>query len=436
MMRISVRIVGVIFSMDYVSMPQRKIFCVDMKSFYASVSAVELGLDPLTCYVAVVADTDRDGSVVLAASPKLKQEFAIRTGSRLFEIPNDPRIKVVNAQMKLYLETSVRITELFNEYVPKECIHTYSVDESFLCMDGTERLWGSNEEEVALKIKNHILEKFKLHCAIGIGPNMLMSKLCLDLEAKKKGIAKWTYDDVRKKLWKVSPPSAMWGIGSRLEKKLMRMGITTIGQLAQYPLELLEKKFGVMGNQLYYHAHGVDYSELGAPIFEGQISFGKSQILMRDYPDPKEVKQVILEMCEEVARRARNDRKCGRTISLGIGYSQDVGGAFYRSKTIDQPTNVTRDIYNVCLQLFDKHYNHEAVRKIAVTLSNISADDELQLSLFEPNRPRDRELGYVMDAIRHKYGPDALLRGVSYTNAGTSRHRSKLIGGHKSGETS
>nr|WP_309101052.1 UV damage repair protein UvrX [Fredinandcohnia onubensis] len=416
---------------DYSQLPVQKILCVDIKSFYASCAAVLLGLDPLECYLAVVGDTERQGSIVLAASPKLKKEFGIKTGSRLFEIPKDPRIKIVNPKMAMYLRISTEITRLFNRYVPKSAIHVYSVDESFIKIDGTEKLWG-DATTIARKIKQEIEAEYGLACAIGIGPNMLMSKLCLDLEAKKKGIAEWTYDDIPEKLWTVSPLREMWGIGGRVERTLNGMGITTVGQLAHYPLELLEKKFGVMGNQLYYHAWGVDLSEIGAPIIQGQISFGKSQILMRDYPDPEEVKHVILEMCEDVARRARRHKKAGRTISLGIHYSRDeFGGGFYRSKTIDTPTNITMEMYRVCLELFEKFYAQKTVRKISIALSNIEDDTQMQLDLFYLNRVKQHKLGYVMDGIRGKYGSDAILRAVSYTNAGTSRHRSKLVGGHK-----
>jgi DNA polymerase V len=416
---------------DYSQLPVQKILCVDIKSFYASCAAVLLGLDPLECYLAVVGDTERQGSIVLAASPKLKKEFGIKTGSRFFEIPKDPRIKIVNPKMAMYLRISTEITRLFNRYVPKSAIHVYSVDESFIKIDGTEKLWG-DATTIARKIKQEIEAEYGLACAIGIGPNMLMSKLCLDLEAKKKGIAEWTYDDIPEKLWTVSPLREMWGIGSRVERTLNGMGITTVGQLAHYPLELLEKKFGVMGNQLYYHAWGVDLSEIGAPIIQGQISFGKSQILMRDYPDPEEVKHVILEMCEEVARRARRHKKAGRTISLGIHYSRDeFGGGFYRSKTIDTPTNITMEMYRVCLELFEKFYAQKTVRKVSIALSNIEDDTQMQLDLFYLNRVKQHKLGYVMDGIRGKYGSDAILRAVSYTNAGTSRHRSKLVGGHK-----
>jgi DNA polymerase V len=416
---------------DYSTLPQQKILCIDMKSFYASCSAVMNGLDPLNCYLAVVGDKERQGSIVLAASPKLKKEFGIKTGSRMFEIPKDPRIELAEPKMGTYIRISTEITRLFHRYVPKEAIHTYSVDESFLKIDGATHLWG-DAHTIARKIKDDIEREIQLPCAIGIGPNLLMAKLCLDLEAKKEGIAEWTYEDVPKKLWKLSPLSEMWGIGRQLEKTLNRMGIFKVGQLAKYDLKKLESKFGVMGNQLYYHAWGVDLSEIGAPIMEGQISFGKSQILLRDYKEEKEIKSVILEMCEEVARRTRAHRKAGRTVSLGIGYSQEeFGGGFHRSRTMEEPTNITMDLYRVCLELFHENYSGKTVRKISIALSNILEDESIQINLFEPDRWQKRELGYVVDRIRHKYGSGSLLRAVSYTKAGTAKYRARLVGGHK-----
>lgn len=414
----------------YDSFQKRNILCVDMKSFYASCAALVKGLNPLTSHLAVVADTNRRGSVVLAATPALKRDFGIQTGSRLFEIPSNENIQIVSAQMHTYLQVSTEIARLFNKYVPEEAIHTYSVDESFLEIDGTNQLWGTVEEAAQL-IKSELEDTFGLPASIGIGPNMLMAKLCLDLEAKKYGISRWTYDDVPTKLWPVFPLSKMWGIGSRLQRRLNRMGISTVGELANYSLKRLEKAFGVMGNQLFYHANGVDLSELGAPILRGQISYGKSQILLRDYNDPREIRYVILEMCEEVGKRARSNKCAGRTISLGLSYSKNEGGGgFHRSITIENPTNRTMKIYQTCLYLFQKFYRQKTVRQISITLANIVSDELMQLSLLETNKIKERDLGYVMDAIRDEYGQDILLRAVSYTSAGTARKRSKLIGGH------
>lgn len=415
---------------DYSIFPDRHILCVDMKSFYASCAAVVLGLDPLTTHLAVVANLNRQGSVVLASSPTLKRDYKIHTGNRLFEIPRDDKIIIVPAQMNLYLKVAVEITRLFNKYVPKESIHTYSIDESFLEIKGTTNLWGRAKTVAALIIKE-LKDTFHLDATIGIGPNMLLAKLCLDLEAKKKGIIRWDYADVTEKLWKISPLSKMWGIGTQLEKRLNRMGIFTVGELANYPLKHLEKAFGIMGNQLFYHAHGIDLSELGAPILQGQISYGKSQVLLRDYSKRSEIATVILEICEEVCKRARTDKKAGRTITLQIVYSKQAKAkGFNRSLTVDRPTNITMEVYDVCMHLFSKYYIGEVVRKISISLGNLCEDTAIQLSFLEKDRIREQKLGYIMDNIREKHGKDSLLRAVSFTEAGTAIERSKLIGGH------
>lgn len=418
---------------DYKQFLDRKILCIDMKSFYASVSAVERGLDPLSCYLAVVGNTDHQGSVVLAASPALKRDFRIKTGSRLYEIPNDPKILVVNPKMRLFVRVSSEITKLFYRFVPPDSVHTYSVDESFLDVRGLEKIWGTPEETAKL-IQFEIENTFGLPSTCGIGPNMLIAKLALDLESKKNpnGIASWSYNDIPAKLWPISPLSEMWGIGRRTEKTLNSMGVFTVGQLAHYDLKLLEKKFGVMGNQLYHHAWGVDLSEIGAPILQGQISFGKSQILMRDYTNIDEIKVIILEMCEEVAKRARDKRKAGRTISLGIGYSKnEFESGFSRSRTIEIPTNITMEIYRVCLELFNENYRGQTVRSVSLSITKLVDDNELQLDLFNEHGWKKHELGYVVDRVRNKFGGSSLLRAASYTPAGTTLHRAKLVGGHK-----
>ena len=131
----------------------------------------------------------------------------------------------------------------------------------------------------------------------------------------------------------VSPLSEMWGIGRRMEQNLNGMGIFKIGDIANSDLKTLEERFGVMGNQLYHHAWGIDLSELGAPLLEGQVSYGKGQILFRDYVKTEDIFTVMLEMCEDVARRAREAGKVGRTIHLSMGYSKEVfGGGFSRSR--------------------------------------------------------------------------------------------------------
>ncbi|MER1998983.1 MAG: UV damage repair protein UvrX [Lysinibacillus sp.] len=411
-------------------LPNRNIICIDMKSFYASCIALLEGLDVMQVPIAVIANFEQPGSVVLAASPPMTERFRIKTGNRRFDIPDHPDIRLYEPKMAFFLEMSVAITKLIETFVPREAIHVYSIDECFVDLTGTEKLWGP-VEDTAKAIQQAIYRQFHIRSAVGIGPNMLMAKLALDLEAKKKGFARWTYDDVKTKLWPVRPLSKMWGIGTRMEKNLNNMGIFSVGCLAKSDLAQLEQSFGIMGNQLYYHAWGIDYSRLGEPILQGQISFAKGQMLMRDYKSTDEIFVVILEMCEEVARRTRTTGFAGRTISLGISYSHSaMTKGFFRSKTIDSATNETLALYRTCKELFYTHFKGESVRQISIRLSNLEKASSVQLDLFDEGKEKRQSLAYTMDHLRTKYGASAILRAVSYTPAGTALHRQRLVGGH------
>lgn len=415
--------------MDYSSYPRNDVLCIDMRSFYASVEAVKLGLDPMKTLLAVVGDPSRSGSIVLAASPELKRKHGISNVSRFFELPNDPNIHIVPAHMADYLHVSVEITRLINQYVPKTAIHQYSVDEVWATVSGLERLFGG-PWQVAEKIKQDILDSFGITCSIGIGDNKFLAKVVMDLHGKKAGIAECRYEDVEEKLWPF-PIEAIWGIGSRMKRNLNRMGVVTLGQLARFKLDLLKKRFGVMGEQLYWHAWGIDLSPVyGNFIKTEQKGYGHGIALLRDYTKD-EVAVCILDLCEEVCRRARTANKTGKTIHLGISYSKETGGGFSRSKSVSHPTNVTMDIYRICMQLFKQFYDRKSnIRHVYVTLDNLFEKRDVQLDLFE-DESKKNDIGYVMDAIRDKYGSTAILRASSYTNAGVTLDRSKKIGGHK-----
>ncbi|WP_456956551.1 Y-family DNA polymerase [Lysinibacillus sp. TE18511] len=402
-----------------------------MKCFYASCIAMLEGLDVLKDAIAVIGNFEQPGSIVLAASPVMKEKFKIKTGNRRYEIPKHPDIKLFEPKMSFFLDMSMAITRLIAEYVPAEAIHVYSVDESFVDLTGTECLWGS-PEQTAKTIQQAIYEQFRIPCAIGMGPNMLIAKLALDLDAKKSGFAKWTYEDIPKKLWPVRPLSEMWGIGKQMEANLKAMGIQTVGGLANADLEELEKRFGIMGNQLYYHAWGIDLSTLGEPLVKNSaLSFGKGQMLMRDYHTRKEIAVVLLEMCEDVMRRTREAGYVGRTISLGLSYSRNaMTKGFHRSRTMEVPTNETLVMYKVCLGLLDEHFAGEPARQLSVRVTNLEPECSIQLDLFDERKEQRQVIGHVMDAIRRKYGAVALLRAVSYTQAGTAITRNRLVGGH------
>ncbi|ENH97123.1 DNA-damage repair protein [Gracilibacillus halophilus YIM-C55.5] len=413
--------------MDYHLLPRHQILCIDMRSFYASVECVKHGLNPMRDMLAVVGDKRRSGSIILAASPALKRKHGVKNVSRYFELPYDPDIYVVEAKMGDYVNVSIEITKLLYQYVPKEAIHPYSVDEMWITVDGLEKLYGG-AYQMATMLQEELYETMGLHCAIGIGDNKFLAKVVMDLYAKKQGITACHYEDVERLLWPI-PIEKVWGIGQRLTHHLNRMGILNLGQLAHFSLDRLKKRFGVIGEQLYWHAWGVDLS----PVYdqfvkEEQKGFGHGITLLRDY-SAEETRTCILDLTEEVCRRARTHQKAGRTIHLSIGYANNKGG-FHRSRSIDLPTNMTMHMYHICLQLFHTFYDgHSPIRRVSVSLDNLYDDKETQLDLFD-DQEKKKDLGYAMDAIREKYGSTAILRATSYTEAGITRERSKKIGGH------
>lgn len=415
--------------MDYTSFPRHDVLCIDMRSFYASVEAVRRGLDPMEVMLAVVGDTSRRGSIVLAASPALKKRYGISNVSRFFELPNDPDIYIAEANMADYLHTSVQITKLLHCFAPKEAIHPYSVDEVWMTVNGLEKMFG-NRIEMARHVKEAILTAFGITCVIGIGDNKFLSKVIMDLHAKKAidGIAECTYEDVEQKLWPF-PVEKVWGIGSRLQRRLYRLGITTLGDMAQFPLATLQKSFGVMGEQLYWHAWGVDLSPVYGDFTRNiQESYGHGITLLRNYTR-EEALICILELCEEACRRARTDQRAGKTIHLAVSYADHIGG-FNRSKSLEIPTNITLEMYDICQEILDTFYDGKsAVRRLSVSLANLQEDKDTQLDLFA-ERPQQKDIGYAMDHIRNRHGTTAILRASSYTDAGITLERSKKIGGH------
>ncbi|HJV46111.1 MAG TPA: UV damage repair protein UvrX [Bacillota bacterium] len=418
--------------LDYSKMPNRSILILDAKSFYASAHCSLLGLDPYTTHLAVVGSLEREGSIVLAASIALKRDFGVSNVSRYFELPKDPRIKVVKAQMGKYLEMSIEMTKILNRFAPFDSIFQYSVDECWIDVTSSERLFG-DKWTIARKIKEIVWDELRLPLAIGIGPNMLVSKLCLDIEAKKtaEGIAEWKYEDLPISLFPVDIRK-MWGIGQRMTKNLNRLGIRNVGHLAHFDVNILEKKWGIMGRQLWQHCWGIDTSTVRPNYSQEHKSYGNGITLLRDYHHASEIKVVMRELVDEVTARARKDGMAGRTISVGIGYSRDIDGGFSRSMSIDTPTNFEDEMYQACEKIFDQYYQPDTpTRNVYVALSNLSSDQEVQLDLFNyQTREKKRNLAKAIDHIRERYGSTSLLKASSLTSAGIALDRGAKIGGH------
>ncbi|RFB53152.1 Y-family DNA polymerase [Bacillus thuringiensis] len=419
---------------DYSILPNRIILCVDLRSFYASVSCIKMGLDPMYTKLAVVGDVNRNGSIVLAITPPLKA-LDVKKMARLYEIPRRKDILVVNPIMGTYIKCSKYITKLALQYVPIEDFHQYSIDEFFMDITDSIHLFANDPYEFALKFKREIYAKTRIECTIGIGPNPLMSKVALDIEAKKNhnGIAYWKYEDVPTKLWSIRPLNTFWGISYKTEEKLNRKGIHSIGDLANYPLKYLKQSFGKIGEELHLHSYGIDFSRISEKYVPATTSVGKSQILMRDYTI-EEFLIILLEHIEEVCYRLRRQNKLAQTVHFSVGYSKSYTGGIRKTHTLNRPTNLTMDIYHVCTYFLHQQYTGEPIRSINISLTNLIQEGEEQISLFDNVTKREQEmkLTKVMDEIRIKFGKNSILRGISYTHIATARHRNTLIGGHKS----
>lgn len=415
---------------NYYLCPKREIFCIDQKSFFASVSCLMNGWDPKTTYLAVVGDVEEKGSVVLAATPKMK-EIGIKTGSRHFEIPKADHIKVINPSMKTYLTYSKKITEIALQYVAPEDFHQYSIDEFFMDVTDSYHLFADTPYELAEILKAHIYRETLIECAIGIGDNVLLSKVSLDIEAKKmpNGITEWRYHDIPEKLWPISPLRNFFGINKRSEKKLNQRGIFTVKDLALYPVEYLKKDFGVIGIDWHMHANGLDFSKLSEKYNAKSPTIAKSQILMRDY-EFHELYVVILEHVDEVIHRLRLMNRFARTIQFQV--TTKYGKSYRQQFTIDEGTHDENEVmFGIWIRLKKIADESALYRTISVSLTNLISNKYIQGNLFKENDEKREQLLKTIDELKIKYGTLSVMRALSMTEASTLKLREGLIAGHK-----
>lgn len=411
----------------------RNIICIDLKSFFASCECIENNLDPFT-YPLVVANPDQgNGAITLAVTPYLKT-LGVKSRGRLYEIPKSIKYHIAKPHMNLYINKSKEVVNIYLDYVAKEDLHIYSIDECFLDVTAYLKMYQKTDYELAIDILNTIREKTGLTATAGIGPNMLLAKIAMDIDAKhsKDCISKWTYDDVKTKLWNISPLSEMWGIGKRMEKNLNNMNIYSIKDLACTNLGILKDKFGIMGLELWNHANGIDnsiISDFKAPVKE--MSYSHSQVLFKDYNE-NNIKLIIEEMVEVLTYRLRKNHKQCLVVGFGINYSKDVSGGFYHSIKLDSPTDNTDEIIKICNIIFDRYYEFLPIRKVSISLGSIINKSGIQLNLFENIKEikNTENMNNTIDEIKNKFGKNSLLKASSLLENSTIKERNNKIGGH------
>lgn len=417
---------------DYNMCQNRDILCIDLKSFFASVSCIRRGLDPMTTKLAVVGNTKRKGSVVLAATPPLKK-MGIKTGSRLFEIPNHSDIYITNPQMRTYLNISTKISRILMNYVAPEDFLQYSIDEDMCDVSDSYHLFADTPFELARIIQQDIYDQTSIKSTIGIGSNILLAKVSMDIEAKKtkEGIAEWRYQDVPNKLWPIENLTDMWGINKKTAQKLNKRGIFKIGDLANYPYVYLKRDFGIIGIDLHLHANGIDDSIIRMPHKTQNKGLGKSQILLRDYR-LYELKAVLIEQIEEVYFRTRMSDQYPTTISVSIGYAE--GGGIRKQFTEKNGFKSTTQIIDKLWSYITSNIQEDALlRTIGTNFTNFQSNAIHQLELFKTEKELKAEIiDNSMDKVKLKYGKDIVMRATSLTSGGTLKNRRGLLAGHKS----
>ena len=412
---------------------KRNILCIDLKSFFASCECVEKNLDPYTTPLVVSNPTQGSGALTLAVTPYLKKQ-GVKSRGRLYEIPKNIKYIIAKPRMSLYIAKSKEVVNIYLDYISKDDLHIYSIDECFLDVTHYLKMYKLSDYDLAKKIMNDIKERTGLTATAGIGPNMLLAKVAMDIEAKhtKDCIAKWTYDDIKTKLWNITPLTDMWGIGKNIAIRLNKMGITKVGQIACMNPGLLKDKFGIMGTELWNHANGIDssvISDFNIPVKEK--SFSQSQVLYKDYNE-KNIGIIIEEMVEALTYRLRKEKKECNIIGFGINYSKNIGGGFYHSIKLDSATDNTKEIIKHCNIIFYKYYEDFPIRKVPISFGGITQKIGTQLNIFETIKETKKEekINNAIDSIKEKYGKNSIIKVSNLLEDSTAIERNKKIGGH------
>ena len=414
--------------------------CIDLKSFYASVECVERGLDPMTTEL-VVADPERgDKTICLAVSPSLKKK-GVKNRCRVFEIPSHIHYIKAPPRMQKYIDYAASIYGIYLRYFSFEDVYVYSIDEAFLDVTGYLARYKKTPKEMAVFLMDRITDEVGVRATAGIGTNLYLCKIALDINAKHATdfIGVLDEESYREKLWDHKPLSDFWRIGRGIEARLARFGIFTMRQIAHAPEDLLYKEFGIDAELLIDHAWGresVTMRDIQAYKPKNN-SICSGQVLFKDYPFD-EALVVVKEMGDDIALQLSRKKKKAAGITLGVGMAgRSGGGGRHMSYSFPSPTQNDLAFRDIAARLFVSMVGKdEYVRRFMISLSGIVDDnDPVQLDLFLDNEEsKKREsIQKAILSIKDTYGKNAILKGMDYEEGATQRERNVQIGGHKSG---
>lgn len=421
------------------SKENRVYFVIDMKSFFASVECSERGLDSLKTNL-VVADSSRgEGTICLAVSPHLKK-LGIKNRCRFYEIPKNINFIVAKPRMKKYIEYASEIYAIYLKYIDKNDIHVYSIDECFLDVTDYLNIYKISAHNFAKKLMKEIKDKLNIPSSTGIGTNLFLAKVALDITAKKSkdNIGYLDENIFKKTLWKHTPLTDFWQISTGISQRLNKLGINTMEKLSKYNEERLYKEFGINAELLIDHSKGIETCTMkDIKNYKSKSrSISSSQILPFNY-NYKDAKLVLEEMIQNLCYNLFQNNFVTNHISINIGYGDNRKDVAKASKKMVETTNLFSFIINYANKIYDEIIDrNKPIRKIGITFSDIQPIEYEQYDLLTNLKKVEKEKNIIKSIlnIQNKFGKNALLKVVDLKENATQKERNKMIGGHNSGE--
>lgn len=450
---------------------------IDLKSFYASVECVERGLDPLTTNL-VVADASRtEKTICLAVTPSLKA-YGLSGRSRLFEVVQKAReikektgreLEYITAvpRMALYIQYSANIYDIYQKYFSPEDIHVYSIDEVFIDATSYLPLYKTDAHSLARKVISDILKTTGITATAGIAPNLFLCKVAMDIVAKhipadKDGvrIAELNTLTFRKTLWNHRPLTDFWRIGPGISRRLEKIQIYTLGDLARRSLsseglDRLYQTFGIDAEILIDHAWGYEPCTIkNIKSYKSEAkSLGSGQVLHQPYTFEK-ARLIVKEMAEALSLDMVNKNLLSQSFTLMVGYDSSSLTPSYKGEIVEdrygkltpkaahgtasvaKATNLPSKILEALLRVYDQEVNPALlVRRINVTANNVMPPKEVQQELFdqfeEIQDQKEKKIQQAILDIQQKFGKNAMLKGHDLEEGATTIDRNAQIGGHK-----
>ncbi|WP_127010291.1 DNA repair protein [Veillonella sp. CHU594] len=412
--------------------------CLDLKSFYASVECADLGVDPFTTPL-VVADASRGlGAITLAISPALKQ-LGVKNRCRLFEIPSTIEYMAVKPRMRRYMEVSASIYGVLLDYVAPEDIHVYSIDEYFIDVTPYSRLYKKTWRELALLFKYKVLEQTHIHATVGLGTNLFLAKVALDVLAKHapQGIGILNEKLFKEKIWHHQPITDIWQIGRGIASRLHKYGVVDLHGITTVPEERWYKEFGINAELLIDHAWGRETCTMKEIHMyrPAKHSLSRGQILLRNY-SYEECLVPLREMVESLLLELIAEEALTKYISLGVRYADKKVKGTGGSRRLSKYTCSLEVLSQAVLELYKKTtHPHQEIRQLSVGFDDLVSREAVPweedlFSTFQDREEKAYQVERTVLSIKEKFGGNSILRASSLQEEGTMQFRNTLVGGH------